>query len=55
MAFRFYIVDSDTGIVNGTDDEAKAKEYSTAEYIYVIDTKQNTLFQVDGTRTAIEE
>jgi hypothetical protein len=52
--FRFYIFDLSAGDVYGTNDEARAKELSSDDAVWVVDTQTNELIASDG-RSEVKE
>ncbi len=48
MKFRFYITDTYSGSVVGTNDEQKAHDLSASEDFFVVDTQTGEWITTDG-------
>lgn len=48
MAFRYYVVDLDEGMVMGTDSTEQAAEFADAEEYFVIDSQEGMWMLPDG-------
>ncbi len=54
MSFRFYIMDSNEGIIQGTDDQDTAHEFAESYDYFVVDTRNNLWLQPGSKSDEVE-
>ena len=55
MKFRYYITDTFDGLIRGTNDLEKAKNYALCEEYFVVDTESGDWLCAEGKTLPIEE
>ena len=55
MKFRYYITDTNNGIVSGTNDPDLARELSLSTDFFVVDTDSGQLLNANGNQFDIQD
>lgn len=55
MKFRYYITDSENGIVKGTDYESLAQKFAASYDYFVVDSETGEWLQPNGLRFPVKE